>query len=201
MKRRPKKYSDEEIILGIKNKDEYIIKYIYNSLLPVVKSYVTKNSGDEFNAEDLFQEALIIIFDKARKDVINLTCNFNTYFVAICKKLWLNELRKKSYRFVSHLNDIELYLCDDSYNSTLHESEFRRLFFKHFNRMSIKSQQILVLHFKKTPPARIAIILGYKNKEYAISRKYKCLKSLISSIKSDPILSSINIDNERIELF
>ena len=54
---------------------------------------------------------------------------------------------------------------------------------------------------KKSFILMVATRLGFKNKEYAISRKYKCLKRLVTSIKSDPKLNDIAIEDEKIELF
>jgi RNA polymerase sigma factor (sigma-70 family) len=194
-------YSDSEILFGIKNKDKKIIRYVYINLLPPIKRYIIKNSGNALISEDIFQEALLIIFDKLRKGNLCLTCNFNTYFIAICKKLWYNNLRKKRCSFVDYTSDIENCIVLEKSFELSDTSEFTILFFKHFNRMSIKSRQVLTLYFKNVPAEVIATRLGFKNKEYAISRKYKCLKRLITSIKSDPELNDIAIEDERFELF
>ncbi|MFK5855108.1 MAG: sigma-70 family RNA polymerase sigma factor [Bacteroidota bacterium] len=196
-----KKYKNDEIVNGIRNSNKEIIQYIYHQLLHVVKRYVVKNSGDESSAEDIFQEAMIVLFEKIRKEELYLTCSFSTYFIAICKKLWLNQLRRKSYDKINYIDSFEQHMIFESTFDVSFENDFTQLFFKHFNCLSDKCQQVLILHFKKTPAAEIAIKLGFKNKEYAISRKYKCLKRLIDSIKSDPELKNIIVEDERIELF
>lgn len=201
MEKRLTKVNDKEILSGIKNKNENVLHFIYDNLLPVVKRYILKNSGNKLNAEDIFQEALLILFDKLRKEELYLSCGFSTYFIAVCKKLWLNQLRKRSYNIINYSDDIEHYNVFEKPFEPNTDSEFTGLFFRHFNKMSEKCQQVLILHFKKVPASEIAIKLGFKNKEYAISRKYKCLKRLITSIKSDPELENIIVEDERIELF
>jgi len=193
--------SDRDLLTGIRNKDKQIIHYIYLKLLPVVKRHIVNNSGTEFMAEDIFQDALLILFNKIRADEIYLSSSFSTYFVAICKNLWLNQLRKNRNSTVYFTDEIERFnTIEDAYQPGL-DMDFTRLFKKHFRRLSGKSQMVLYLHFNQVTPLEVAKQMGFKNKEYAISRKYKCLKKLISNIKGDPELSSFIFEDERVEIF
>src|SRR5690606_40520873 len=58
------------------------------------RSYVCKNSGDETAARDIIQETLITIYDQAKTKGLKLTCPFDAYFFLICKRKWLNTLKK-----------------------------------------------------------------------------------------------------------
>ncbi len=201
MKTQTPYYDDNELLTGIRNKNTDVIRYIYQNLKPIIQRFIVKNSGDEIITEDIFQETLIVVFNKLRKEDLCLTCSFNTYFIAICKKIWYNYLRKRSYNFIDFTNDVENFNFQEKSYELNSTPEFTRLFFKHFNKMSPKSREVLILYFNNVPADVIATRLGFKNKEYAISRKYKCLKRLVTSIKSDPKLNDIAIEDEKIELF
>jgi len=192
---------DQQIIIGIRNKDKATLEYLYSKLLPVVKRYILQNTGDEGKAEDIFQDALLIVFNKIRKDELQLSSSFSTYFVAICKNLWLNHLRKRKNSFLFFTDEIESFNGLEATSCSKIDMEFTNIFFRHFNKLSQRSQMVVSLHFKKVPPSEVALRLGFKNKEYAISKKYKCLKKLISNIKSDPELKNLIFENERVELF
>lgn len=195
-----KKLPDSIILDGIVNKNDKIICYIYEKLLPSVKRYILQNNGTASNAEDIFQEALIQIYIKLRNGKVILTSSFSTYFISICKNLWLYQLRKKRNQVLEFAD--EMYLTSiESTPACVIDTNFTQLFFKHFHRQSKKNQIIISMHFKKVPASEIALKMGLKNKEYAISKKYKSLKRLISDIKSDPELQHIILEDERVELF
>lgn len=189
-----------QILNGIKNSDKGILLYIYETLFPVIQTYILANSGNKENAEDIFQEALLIIFTKLKNEDVFLSSSFKTYFYSICKNLWLNNLRKTKRYVYNHDFDTE-YNNFDTILIPDFETEFSLIFFKHYRKLSKKSQQIIKFHFENVPAVKVAEKLGFKNKEYAISRKYKCLKRLITNIKNDPELNNINMVDAKIELF
>ena len=62
-----KRLSDEEILAGLRKRDNRILQYIYKNSFTPVKQLVLHNAGSENDAEDIFQEALIVIFKKLRE--------------------------------------------------------------------------------------------------------------------------------------
>ena len=59
-----KKYTDQEIIQGIKSGESYAVKYLAKDYLPVIRYYISKNNGNEEDAKDVFHDALFIIIEK-----------------------------------------------------------------------------------------------------------------------------------------
>ena len=93
-------YSDEAIIEGLRLRSDYIIKYIYQELFPTIKYLVVKNSGNEEDAEDIFQDSLIVIFKKIRDNQLELSSSFRTYLYSVSRNLWLQKLNKRRNNFV-----------------------------------------------------------------------------------------------------
>ena len=62
---------------------------------PKVENMIRSNGGEKQDAQDLFQEALIIFCKKITDSQFALTASINTYVYSICKILWLKELKKK----------------------------------------------------------------------------------------------------------
>lgn len=195
-------YTDNQIISGLINQDNAIIQFVYFKFLPKIKNYIIKNNGDETIAEDIFQEAIVIIYIRIKKQNLKLSSSFFTYLFSVCKNLWLHHLRKVKSQKIQYIDNFESIFLVEQENQCCIETSFTQLFYKHFNSQSKKNQLVIRLHFNKVSAVEIAETMGFKNKEYAISKKYKCLKRLISDIKNDPCLQNLNIlEHERVELF
>ena len=53
-------YSDGAIVEGLRLRSDLIIRYIYQELFPMIKYLVMSNNGNEEDAEDIFQDGLVI---------------------------------------------------------------------------------------------------------------------------------------------
>ncbi|HRS54452.1 MAG TPA: sigma-70 family RNA polymerase sigma factor [Bacteroidales bacterium] len=195
-----KEYSDIEILNGISNKDEKILEYLYDRYLPMIRFYITSNSGNEDDAWDIFQEAVVIILKKNKNKDLELTSSFKTYFYAICKNIWLKELSKRKFKAENYIEETELSynLVDEKIEEYI--TDFKvRLFQRSFVKLSKDCQKVLILFFKKISLKDIAKIMGYKSEKYAKKRKYQCKERLVEIIQSDPlykesILEDFNFD-------
>jgi RNA polymerase sigma factor (sigma-70 family) len=180
-------YTDEEIMTGLKRQDIPILKFVYKQFSGQVKSLITSNSGTEMDAEDIFQDALVVIYQKISSDTMKLTCSFSTYLTAVCKYLWLQRLNKLELFF-----EFKELACQheeqDDFNmeQLLIESEKYRLFQQHFLRLTPDDQKVLRLFMSKISLKEIAKIMGYKSHKYAKVRKYICKEKLKNSILNDP---------------
>jgi RNA polymerase sigma factor (sigma-70 family) len=190
-------YTDEAIIDGLKERDSGIIRYVYKEYYPTIKFLITTNSGTETDAEDVFQDALIVLFKKiARKDLI-LTSSFKTFLYSICRNLWLQRLDRRVFsneflemEDLSELQD-NLYLEQPE-----EEHEKYRLFQQHFLKLSEDCQKVLQLFLGKTSLKEIAEIMGFKTEKYAKTRKFMCKEKLKNSIINDPNFKKYLVDYE-----
>jgi len=190
-------YSDKDYLDGLKTRDSEIITAIYYNHIDLVKNLAVKNSGNEEDAEDLFQDAIIITYKKIVNEDLELTSTFRTFFYSICRNLWLQRLSKRPGKVID-IADVEEYVpLSDSQEYEIHdESENReRLYLKHFGKLSSDCQRILK-HFAEGKSVReIAQIMRYKSEDYAKSRKYQCKEILKRRIKNDPLYKEL-LDNE-----
>jgi RNA polymerase sigma factor (sigma-70 family) len=93
--KRSLRYSDEELLKGLVARDETVLKELYKTYFPGTRRFIMSNQGREEDAYDLFQEALMVLFQKARVQEFKLTCSFGTYLYSVVRFLWLKELEKK----------------------------------------------------------------------------------------------------------
>ena len=184
---------DKHIIRGIIENDSRVIKEIYDEYFPMVERMIVNTGGDRERAKDVFQEAMIIIVKKLSGGDIQLTCRFSTYIYGICKRVWMQEKRKWINRMNSG-NPVADRAEEPPSPAGEEENRIRKLFYRHFRELSPECRKILILHFNKVPIEEIRQILDKQNPHYIMDRKYRCKKSLINRIMSDPNFK--NVKNE-----
>lgn len=177
-------YSNEEILIGIMERESKVFVFLYDEYFDMIRSYIRNHSGTETEAEDIFQDTIIIIFEKINSGQLKLTSSFKTYFFAICKNLW-----KQRLHFIQRMNTEEL--TEETWNALLGEEEFHefeeeKLFLYHFNRLDEDCKQVLLSFFDKTPYRKIASDLNFTT-SYIKKLKFKCKDKLYRSIIKDPI--------------
>jgi len=180
-------YADEAIIAGLKAKDITIIKYIYKQFLQQIRGLISTNSGTQMDTEDVFQDALVIIYQKIFSENLKLTCSFKTYLYSVCRHLWLQKLNKRefSYDFKDLVNPDECQYLN-TLDEQLEEFEKYRLYQQHFLKLKQDDQKLLRLFINKISLKQIAHIMGYKSEKYAKVRKYICKEKLKNLILNDP---------------
>jgi len=180
-------YTDIAIIDGIKVRDIGVINYLYNKYYIKISYMVTSNSGTKMDAEDLFQDALIVIYQKISKASLELMSSFYTYLYSICWHLWLQKLNKRAFKYqYKEISDPDAWVDEKKMQEIIEESEKYKLFQEHFLRLSQAEQKLLRLYMSKTSVKEIANLMGYKSDNYAKLRKYTCKEKLKNLIINDP---------------
>jgi RNA polymerase sigma factor (sigma-70 family) len=181
-------YSDEEILEGIKLRKAVVLEFVYEECYPLIRNLVLKNSGEIEDVQDVFQDAMVILFKKVKENGLVLQCSFKTYIFSICQHLWLQRLerRKKNthvFRRVSLTAELREEELIEIYDD---EEEKFRIYQKHFLGLDTECQQVLKLFLKKATIREIADTLGYQTEEYTKVKKYRCKEELKRRIISDP---------------
>ena len=179
-------YNDLEIIQGIRAKNNKTLKYLYDEYYGMVYEMVSKNSGNEDDARDTLQEAIILTYKKIRDGSLKLTTTFSSYFFTVCWHVWMRELRDRK----TEINNIvEYYYLEQPSNEEVsHQYDQQRkyrLYQEHFRKLGKECQKLLQLFLKKMPLKEIAVKMGYKSEKFAKKKKYLCKERLVESIKSD----------------
>jgi len=169
-----KLHADQLYIDGLLQNNSSVIQSIYKNFVPKVIHYVKNNSGDEDAARDLIQEVLIIIYNQAKTNGLQLTCPFDAYFFLLCKRRWLNEIKKSSNKQVTM--PLENVSIDESVLETASQTEIfdekQALFEEMFLQIGEKCQELLKLSFVTKTMEEVAEKL---NVTYAYVRKKKSL--------------------------
>ena len=185
-------HKDQIYIEGLLRNDSSIIEMIYQKFVPKVKHYVRTNSGDEDAAQDVIQEVLIIIYNQAKTKGLQITCPFDAYFFLLCKRKWLNELKKSSNKTVT-IDDDSGYK-DEAVEAMAFQTESfddkQSLFDEMFQKLGEKCQEVLKLSFVAKTMEEVAeklnVTYGYVRKKKSI-----CTGQLTQMIQESSMFKSI----------
>lgn len=191
-------YSDEELLRGILRNNNIVIKHIYKTYFYKVSLLVCSNKGEENDANDIFQEAIIVIYRKLKSNSMNLDKKtFENYLYSVCRYLWLKELEIKRGTIIK-VQDVNLFtedIFDDDFEEIVLKNERYKLFQDHFQKLGKDCQKILKLFFEKVSLKEIADRMGLISENYAKKRKHQCKEYLVRSIKQDTEFKKI-IEND-----
>ena len=136
-------HPDQIYIDALANNDSAIIQSIYKKFVPKVVSYIRNNSGDNDQAQDVVQEVMIVLFNQAKAKKLQLTCPFDAYFFLLCKRKWLNEIKKSSNKGVTMDDDLPSNneLTDEMVTETEMFDEKQQLFDTIFQKLGDKCQE------------------------------------------------------------
>ena len=85
---------EQELLKGLAVSDKKAIETIYKENYNMVQSLIINNDGTIHEAKDVFQEAMIILFEKARSGNFELTSQIKTYVYSVCRRIWLKRLQQ-----------------------------------------------------------------------------------------------------------
>lgn len=191
------RYSDEGIVEGLRLRKDEIIKFVYKEFFPMIRNLVINNSGTEQDAEDIFQDALVIVYQRIVNDELALNSSFKTFFYSVCRNIWLQRLGKwkeRNQEFVDFENVIAIPEHAFEEIQSI-ENKKHKLYQLHFLNLSMDCQKVLQLFLRKISLREIAVIMGYKTEKYAKTRKYNCKEELKLRILNDPNYINIYTDD------
>jgi RNA polymerase sigma factor (sigma-70 family) len=169
--------SDSELMLGIRQGDRQAMEYLYQKYWPMIAHFVWLNKGLQHEAEDLFQDGIIILYEKIIDKDFCLQYSLKTYLYAICRNQWLKRLRKKrSFMIVDSECQLEnIPELEAEEESLPDEQEVCQT----IQQLKDPCYTLLIgYYYKKMSLEQLAKVLHYATPNVAKQRKFRCLERL-----------------------
>lgn len=169
--------NEQELLAALRRSDSSAFREVYVLHFNMVKYFIVKNNGTADDAHDIFQEAMVVLFDKLNSADFVLTSSLKTWIYAVCRNKWLKQLekQKKNLRLVDFEKADDVQLPED----VEEQNEKSEMLRNNLARLGVGCRKLLLLfyYFKKSME-EIAVELNYTNAGNAKSQKYKCLQKL-----------------------
>ena len=171
--------TDREVVLGILNNSEDALNKLYTGYFPMILQFILNNNGDEDDAKDVYQEGIIVLYNKIKGGNFELSSKLKTYIYSVCRRIWLKKLSQESKK-TNNISDFEDIMAVDE-EVEQHEEKDRQ-----FEKM----QSALVhlgepcktiiqdFYINNLSMQDICEKFGYTNTDNAKTQKYKCLQRL-----------------------
>lgn len=164
--------SDQKILELFKNgKRSKAFKELYR-LYPRIEKLILSKDGKKSDAQDVFQEALIILNRNLEKSDFKLTSSLYTYLYSVSRFVWKDTQKQFSKKELQNLNTEEVSI----FSSVLEEQKYQ-FAEKAFSELGERCQQLLQrFYLKKMSFKDIAEVMQFRNEKIAKNQKYKCLQ-------------------------
>ncbi len=181
-------HPDQQYIDALLSNDSIVLDEMYKKYSGKIKNMIVQNSGTPTDAADIFQEALLAIYQKAKQHSFVLTCPLDAYLYLICKNRWINELKKRSNSKVTFTDTEGYNLGEDTFNDaaiTMNGLERKKLLEQKLKELGEGCRNVLQLSWSGKTMEEVAQAL---NNTYGYIRKKKseCMAKLIALVKQSP---------------
>lgn len=175
-------YSDPQILDDLKSfqeeKNNKALRALYKNNYDMVNNFVLKNSGTTAEAKDIFQDGIIIFYNKVKRPDFNIACTIKTYIYSVCKNLWLDRIRQKSNR-ARILDSQEHVDIQEDDLGLLIQNEKYKLIAQLVNKLSKDCKKVLTyFYYEKNSMKEIAVKMLLSSEAVAKNKKHNCLKNL-----------------------
>jgi RNA polymerase sigma factor (sigma-70 family) len=182
-------HADQRYIKGLLDNDNQVIGEIYRLFSAKIRIQIQQRRGSEDDAADIFQESLVDIYNQAKYKGLQLTCPFEPFLLLVCKRKWLNEVKKRGLHPVTKSSDDLSDYGEDVFAAAEQvgmQEDRVRIFFQQFERLSEKCREILRLSLTGDRQETIAEALGVTY-GYLRKKKSECMATLLSYVQAQQV--------------
>lgn len=179
-------HADQKYIDALLTNNQKLLDELYSKYSGKIKWMVLKNNGSEDDAADIFQEALMTIYHKAKTEKFKLTCPLDAFLYLVCKKKWLNVLSKRKVSAKVTITDEDRsILGEDSFlmaEESLLQEERMGLLREKINELGGSCRELLQLSWSGKSMEEVADLLDFSY-GYARKKKSECMAKLIRLVQ------------------
>jgi DNA-directed RNA polymerase specialized sigma24 family protein len=155
-------------------REEYFIR-LYETVFPKAAAFVYKMGGSLEEAKDVFQDALIIYYEK-RTSNSSVHSDESYYILGICKNLWYKNYHKN--KISRPLSLITLRQDEEK------EPEVSKKLMRFVELSGKKCLELLTnYYYNKSGMKELAVKFGFSGERSATVQKFKCLEKVRDAIK------------------
>ena len=167
------------LIEGIAAEDKGSIEQLYRQHYNMVQTMVIGNAGSKDDAADLFQETVIVLYEKVKTGNFELQCLLKTFLYSVARRLWLKKLQQQQ-KYTTQPEGLEdTVAVEDEIESHLKLQNDFTIMETAMSKVGEPCKSLLQAYYlQKKHMNTIATEFGYTNADNAKTQKYKCLVRL-----------------------
>jgi RNA polymerase sigma factor (sigma-70 family) len=164
------------LISQIQGGNQKALQYLYKQHYAMIENLIRKNSGSDEDAQEIYQEAMLVVYEKLNQPAFQLSCSLKTYIYSVCRNMWMYQLRKNE-QTEARFQDFEQFLPIEQEAIEGEIPEYEAMLSEVMGFIDDKCRQLLELfYYHNLSLELIAQKLGYNNSNTAKSKKNKCME-------------------------
>lgn len=191
MSNKPTSASSSELLERLRLGDNAAFKEVYRQHYRSTVAFVKANSGNEDDARDVFQEALLVLVKNLRNGEFRLTVDLGAYLYAVMRNLWLHRLRSRRTRPEvgltdetplpdSGVSDMEVLFVEQVFEEKHHTVK------ELLKTLKTECQKLIeYAYYHQLSAAEIAGLLGYAE-SFVKVKKHRCMEALREKVQKHP---------------
>ena len=170
---------EKELLKRLAINDKQAAETIYKDNYNMVQALIINNNGSSDDARDIFQEAMIVLYEKAKSGTFELNCLLKTYIYSVSRRLWLKRLYQLQKYGGQIENMVETVAVEEEIEAHQQRNTAFQAMEKSMNNLGEPCKSLLEAYYlQKRNMTEIAGSFGYTNADNAKNQKYKCLVRL-----------------------
>lgn len=179
---------DAKILDMIRTGNDEGLVMLYEANRKPIRTYVARNSGTHDDAEDLLQEALIVLWERVRTNRFEYKAQLSTFIYATVKNIWRRRLARMRRETPADIEQDTGRIEDASALDIMVESEEANLVHEALDKLGEPCKTLLILYYwEEKTMNEIAEQLKFANADTAKSKKYQCKKELQKFLKGTAV--------------
>lgn len=174
-----------DIARQLRTHREAAFEQLYKDCFPQVARLVKALGGDYEDARDIFQDTLVIMYEKAVEGRLDIHSSPPAYAMGIAKHLWLRQRRENAHLLTFSEVEKEIDIPED----IVQPPERPRLrLFRFLEVAGRKCMEILqAFYYQRMPLSEVAREFGFANARSATAQKHKCMEKVREQVKAKNI--------------
>jgi RNA polymerase sigma factor (sigma-70 family) len=171
--------NEQALLQGLARNETKAVETIYRENYNTIQALIINNNGSTDDAKDIFQEAMIVLYEKVRSGTFELNCQIKTYVYSVSRRLWLKRLQQLN-RYSAPVENLEsLVPVEDEIEAHEQRNQEFDMMNKAISSLGEPCKSLLEAYYlQKRNMQDIAASFGYTNADNAKNQKYKCLMRL-----------------------
>ncbi len=186
-------YTNIEVVQAIKNnKADKVLQFLYKNLQPKISKWIRTNNGSKEEAQDIFQDSILVFYSYVLKDKFNIEANIEAFIFKTAKNKWINYVKKEGKK-TSIEGDIaineEARISTKTSNQDLINGLLEQL-------GKVCKEILTYTIFYKISMEDVCARMNYNNPNTAKTKNYKCKQRLKNLINENPSIKQ-QLNNAR----
>lgn len=183
---------ETKIVEAIKSgRNQELLNELYKTVLPKVKMYITRNSGSEDEANDMFQDAVVVFYKQVKSNQLNIKQSIEAYIYTVAKNLWINKAKRDArIKFTDEIKEDKDIAANSL--SFLISEEREATVRQVFGQLGDRCAQLLnYVFYQDYSLAEVTELMGFSSSEVTHTTHYRCKKKLMTLVAGNDAFKNL----------